>query len=104
MKNFLIMAFAAAAAAAPATADPETDQLTIVVAYTAADLATPEARATLEKRVRQAIRRACDVPGPPSTESSYRVSACIDQAWKDAAPKVELALSSGRASSTSYSE
>lgn len=103
MKNILLMALLASTAAVPAAANPETEQLRIVVDYTAADLATPAARASLEKRVRRAIRKACDVPGPRSTDAVSRISACIDQAWNDAAPKVDLALSSAASPGRPYS-
>jgi UrcA family protein len=94
MKRLFLIALCAAAAAAPTPAIANPSGPTILVRYSDLDLGTSEGRTTLDRRVKRAVRHACDFAGPVSVDSQERVSDCVAQAWKDVRPQVQLALRS----------
>jgi UrcA family protein len=51
----------AALAAAPAAAQPIGDTVTVRIAFADAEVATPEARAALEARIDDRLRKACSL-------------------------------------------
>lgn len=88
MKNAAIVLLLAAAAGQPAAADPPT--ATIIVAPT--DFATHQARAMLDRRIRNAIESAC---GSYASIESYQWPE-MDSCWQAAKTQVSEKLANVR--------
>jgi len=76
-------------AALPAPADEQSGRTT-VVRFSDLDLSSPAGRATLDRRVKRAVKHVCELGGPASPGDIDRVSSCREQALKDATRQVRL--------------
>ena len=87
MRKFVVPAFAALTLAAtqPVSAEP----VTVKVAYSDLDLATPTGVATLESRIASAIKTACEKPDMRDLRAMQAWSACVADAKAKADAKVE---------------
>jgi UrcA family protein len=94
MKSVFLIGLFAAIAASPVHAFADAPDRTVVVRYDDLDLGTANGRVKLQSRIKRAVRRVCEVPGPVSVEAQDRIAACVEQAWKNAAPEIEVALGS----------
>lgn len=74
MKTISILAAALLAGATPALAQPATHS--VAVHYGDLDLASADGRATLDSRLRQAVRTACGDPSPADLRGQNRASDC----------------------------
>ncbi len=74
MKTFLTIAAALLASATPAFAQPASHS--VAVHYGDLDLASADGRATLDSRLRQAVRTACGDPSPADLRGLNRAAAC----------------------------
>jgi UrcA family protein len=91
MTIFLFLAsLSAGPAALPAPSDEPIGRTTIVE-FSDLDLSTSAGRTTLDRRVKRAVKHVCELGGPTSPTDIDRVSACREQALKDATRQVQLA-------------
>jgi UrcA family protein len=85
-----LASLSAGPAAFPARADGPVGRTTIVQ-FSDLDLSTSAGRTTLDRRVKRAVKHVCEFGGPTSPTDIDRVSACREQALKDATRQVRLA-------------
>ncbi len=74
MKTILTIAAALLASATPALSQGSTHS--VAVHYGDLDLASAEGRATLDSRLRQAVRTACGDPSPADLRGQNRAADC----------------------------
>ena len=74
MKTILTLAAALLASATPALSQPATHS--VAVHYGDLDLASADGRATLDSRLRQAVRTACGDPSPADLRGLNRAAEC----------------------------
>src|SRR5690348_5374951 len=91
MKKLLIIASLAAACSAPAAAFQSELGQAVLVRYADLDLSTLTGRAELDRRVKRAVRRACDSGEPRGASDVARIAACKDRASRDAGRQIEIA-------------
>jgi UrcA family protein len=93
MKRTLIIFLAGVLGAAPAAADP----LTATVVVTRADLASPPARARLDRRIRAAIENVCGSYATIESSQWQEMDAC----WTAARAEVSKHLANVRSETQS---
>jgi UrcA family protein len=84
MTILLLFALSISASVPAAGSSNQANEGVELVRYRAADLAKPNGRAELHRRLKWAAQRVCAEPGPASAERYERQSACLQQALQDA--------------------
>jgi UrcA family protein len=93
MTILLFLASLTAGPGAPAVPIAEQGR-TATVRFADLDLSTSAGRATLDRRVKRAVRHVCALAGPTKASDFEQVGACRQQALKDATRQIELAAGS----------
>ena len=91
MKHILPFALLAAVCGQPALASQDVATRVSLVRYSDFDLSTADGRAKLDRRIRNAVRRACDSGEPRRASDIAAITACEERAWNDAARQIEVA-------------
>lgn len=92
MRKFFIPVLAAAALAVPAAPAPAAETFTALVTFADLDIATPEGRQTLERRIAEAVTEVCGRPGPRSSLAGDMSHRCRADARADALAQLEAHL------------
>jgi UrcA family protein len=89
MRTFFLLALLIGGGAGePAWASPDSSDPIATIRYNDLDLGSASGKAALDARIKRAVRNVCSVPGPKTIENNQRVTACMDQAWKNAARQI----------------
>jgi UrcA family protein len=88
-----LASLSAGPAALPAPAGEQTAR-TSIVRFADLDLTTSAGRATLDRRVKRAVKHVCAFAWPSRPTDFDQVSACREQALKDATRQIQLAAGS----------
>ena len=91
MKKLLAIASLLVAYSAPASAFQIDPSQTVFVPYTDLDLSTPSGRTELDRRVKRAVRHACDSGEPRRASDIAAIALCKDRASKGATRQIEIA-------------
>lgn len=96
MKKLLIIASLLAGYGAPAAAFQSEPAQNILVRYNDLDLSSAGGRAELDRRVKRAIRHACDSGEPRRAADIASIATCKDRASTDATRQIEVAAANRR--------
>ncbi len=94
MKTILTLAAALLSTATPALAQPATHS--VAVHYGDLDLASADGRATLDSRLRQAVRTACGTASSADLRGLNRAAACRADLNRSLAERREAAYAAAR--------